>query len=292
MQNPGISQHEIDFIVEANKFLENPGILAKITNFVGKPLEYAHDRLPEGTQKLITSAVNKSLKSALAVAIRSVSTEKADQKELKEANSRSITTKWIHTASVTATGAIGGFFGPISLPVELPLSTGLILRGISSVADEWGHDLQDPSIQMQCLYIFTLGSKKSDSDNALESAYFASRTLFHNLIRESAKFVGQYGAKEVLQAIEKETAPTLIRFIAQVATFFELAVTEKLIAEAIPIVGALGGATINAAFCEYFVDVSRYHFGLVHLENKYGSDYIKKIYLDVSADARGKAASS
>jgi hypothetical protein len=144
---------------------------------------------------------------------------------------------------------------------------------------------------LQCLYVFTLGSKQSDKDNALESAYLVSRAAFANMIRESAKYIAQYGSREILQAIEKETALISIRFIAKVATFFELNVTEKLIAEAIPLVGALGGAAINAAFCDYFVDASRYHFGLLNLEKRYGSELIQRLYADAVVPNQANSAS-
>jgi EcsC protein family len=68
----------------------------------------------------------------------------------------------------------------------------------------------------------------------------------------------------------EEGSPILVRFITQVASRFGLVVTQKLAAQAIPLVGALGGAAVNYAFIEHFQDVARGHFTVRRLERAYG----------------------
>jgi len=275
-----LTSSEREFINQAFTFLENPGLIVKITNLVSTPLEKVHGKLPQKTKDIISSTVNRSLALALKTAIQSVSVTPKSEVEVRQSVQGSNLTKWIHIASAGTAGAIGGFFGALALPLELPVTTGIILRGISSVADDWGHNLQDPAIQMHCMYIFALGSTDSSTDDPLGSTYLASRIAFAAIIREASAFIARAGSKEVMQAIEMGSAPIVIRFISQVATFFEIAVTEKMIAESLPILGALGGAVINASFCDYFVDAARFHFGMLHLEEKYGRDAIQKIFLE------------
>ena len=49
------------------------------------------------------------------------------------------------------------------------------------------------------------------------------------------------------RGIVEQGAPILVRFIAQVASRFGAVVTQKVAAQALPIVGALGGAVVNLA---------------------------------------------
>ena len=72
--------------------------------------------------------------------------------------------------------------------------------------------------------------------------------------------------------------PLLVRFIAQVASRFGTVVTQKLAAQAIPIIGAVGGAAVNYAFIEHFREVARGHFAVRRLERVYGKDPVRQEY--------------
>jgi hypothetical protein len=50
------------------------------------------------------------------------------------------------------------------------------------------------------------------------------------------------------------------------------------LAQALPVVGALGGAAVNYAFIEHFQDVARGHFTVRRLERLYGKDKIRMEY--------------
>ncbi|MCE9555951.1 MAG: EcsC family protein, partial [Planctomycetes bacterium] len=54
--------------------------------------------------------------------------------------------------------------------------------------------------------------------------------------------------------------------------------TEKMIAQAIPILGAATGAAINVAFMGHFNRVARFHFGLRQLERQHGVEVIQNAY--------------
>ena len=54
--------------------------------------------------------------------------------------------------------------------------------------------------------------------------------------------------------------------------------SQKLAAQAVAVVGALGGAALNLAFAEHFQDVARGHFTVRRLERVYGCDPVRAEY--------------
>ncbi len=279
-----MNEYELKFVAEAAQFLDSPSLMLKLSNLLGKPIELMQRQLPEKAQAYLTKTVEKSLHTALRVAVFTIGSEAKARTSWGAIVHQSKVSGWAHTAGVAATGAVGGFFGLAALPLELPVSTTVIMRGISSAASEWGFDIKDASVQLQCIYVFTLGTAEPGSIE--KSPYLTSRLAFSKVIREAAAYVGQYSARELFAALEKGAASVFTRFIAQVAARFEIAVTEKLLASAIPIAGAVGGAAINAAFCDYYVSAARFHFGLIHLEKLHGAAAVQKAFQASSLAAR------
>jgi hypothetical protein len=77
------------------------------------------------------------------------------------------------------------------------------------------------------------------------------------------------------RGVIREGAPILLKLVTQVAARFGVVVTQKVAAQALPIVGALGGAAVNYAFIEPFQDVARGHFTVRRLERIYGKETIR-----------------
>jgi hypothetical protein len=118
--------------------------------------------------------------------------------------------------------------------------------------------------------VFALGGKIGPAD-ASESGYFAVRGMLAKSITEAARFLAERG-------IIEEGAPVLVRFMAQVASKFGVVVTQKIAAQALPIIGALGGAAVNYAFIDHFQDVARGHFAVRRLERRYGKEAVREQY--------------
>ena len=74
------------------------------------------------------------------------------------------------------------------------------------------------------------------------------------------------------------TAPVLVRLVAQVAARFGVVVSQKLAAQAVPVLGAVGGAVVNAAFIEHFQTIARGHFTVRRLERLRGADVVRFDY--------------
>jgi hypothetical protein len=85
-------------------------------------------------------------------------------------------------------------------------------------------------------------------------------------------------ARALPQVADRALPPALARFIAVIAERFGIVVSEKVIAEAVPIVGAVGGGTVNLVFIDHFQDVAHGHFTVRRLERKYGKEFIRLEY--------------
>lgn len=265
------------FICDAYTFLENPSFLVQAASLVGKPAEMFVRRLPEKHQKVIHSAAENALKKALIMVIKTLP-KKHNEKEHEQTFRRTKRLGLKHTVASFGSGTVGGLLGLVALPLELPVTTAIMLRSVAAHARNFGFDLNDPEIQMECLYVLSLGSSKSDKDDAMNSSYWASRAAFGKLINDSAAYVAGKSSKEVLKMIEKQSAPVLVKMLAKVGARFEIVISEKLMAQAIPILGAVGGGAVNALFTDYFSSAARYHFGLKALEREYGSEVVKHAY--------------
>jgi hypothetical protein len=55
-------------------------------------------------------------------------------------------------------------------------------------------------------------------------------------------------------------------------------VDQKLVAQAVPAIGAVGGALVNVAFAAHFDRVARYHFGIRALERRHGREAVQAEY--------------
>jgi len=72
-----------------------------------------------------------------------------------------------------------------------------------------------------------------------------------------------------------------VRFIAAIAARFGVVVSEKAAAQAVPAIGAAGGAIINTIFIDHFQDMARGHFIVRRLERKYGEKTVRREYEDL-----------
>ena len=259
-----LTAEDLELLQRAVQTLEHPSLAARLTDMVGKPIELIGFVLPAAATNAITAATSKALDMSLKVALLTMRSK-------PHAGSL-----MLHKALAAASGAAGGAFGLATLPIELPVSTIIMLRSIAEIARSEGEDLSDPEAALSCVQVFALGGR-SDSDDASESGYFAVRGILAKSVTEAARFVTQRG-------VIKEGAPVLVRFLTQVASRFGVVVTDKVAAQAFPIVGALGGAAVNYAFIEHFQDMARGHFTVRRLERAYGKDLIKKEYTRLAQD--------
>lgn len=256
---PKLTTEELADLARAKALLENPGFTARLAGALGKPIEQGFKLLPHGWQGVVNKAAKVSLTTALNTAVTTLG-----RKDPKPSSER------LHKLLAGASGGVGGLFGLAALPIELPVSTTIMLRSIADIARSEGHDVRDSLVKLSCLEVFALGGKSS-VDDAAEGAYWAVRAGLAKAVSEAATYLAR---KKTIE----ESAPALLRLVAAIASRFGVVVSEQAAAKAIPIVGAAGGATVNVLFMSHFQDMARGHFIVKRLEVKYGTDLVRETY--------------
>ncbi len=250
--------------------LERVTFAGRITSVLGRQIGTASRFVPARVSGVATKAAGAALKAALRVALTSLGDQRRGD------------TRVFHRALAAASGAAGGAFGLVSLPLELPVSTTVMLRSIADIARAEGEDLSHPDAALACLEVFALGGRSTGVD-LMDGGYFAVRALLAKSVSEAATYIAQKGVVD-------EAAPALVRLMSQIAGRFGVVVSQKLAAQATPVIGALGGAAINLAFTEHFQSLAKGHFTVRRLERRYAPGAIRREYERIAA-ARGVRAS-
>jgi hypothetical protein len=248
----------------AVQLLENPAFIARLANWIGVPVEQLFKRLPDTAVKIINQAVSTALQRCLNLATYRI-----------ETRSSWFQSGFAAKAAVAFTGAAGGAFGLGALAVELPVTTTVMLRAIAEIARSEGEDVTSPEGALACLEVFALGGRGSRDDGA-EMGYFAVRAAIAREVNEALRFLAKQSTRGV-------AAPALIQFLEKIAARFGIVVSEKVAAQAVPVIGAVGGATVNALFMDHFQDMARGHFIVRRLERRYGKDAVLAAYQSVAA---------
>ena len=267
-----LASAEIEDLSAAVRLLEGESFAARLTGVMGRQIASLGRMLPSPARRIIAYATESALKSALRVAIRSLRVGDA-----KPATPRPASERW-HRIAAAASGALGGAFGLPALIVELPVSTTILLRSIADIARDEGEDLSQPEALLACLEVFALGGQQA-GETAIEGGYFAVRTALAQSVTESARFLLHTG-------LAGETAPVVVRTLSQIAARFGVAVSEKIAAQAAPVIGAVGGAAVNAAFASHFQALARGHFIVRRLERRHGAAAVQFEYRRLAAARR------
>ncbi|KQP31388.1 peptidase [Methylobacterium sp. Leaf102] len=284
-QDATLSDADVAALRRAVRTLENPGLAARLSAAAGAPLDAIGRALPEAVTGVVSRATESAMHTALRVALATLPEKTvlpADGTSLVEAIAEAPvgagtrlgrllpSSDFAHKAMAAMSGAVGGAFGLATLAVELPLSTTLMLRSIAGIAREEGEDLAEPENALACVQVFALGTRGAETPLS-ESGYFAVRAALAKTMAEAARYAGN-------RALLDEAAPALIRFSAQIAARFGIVVSQKAAAQAVPILGAVGGAAVNAAFMDHFQAMARAHFTVRRLERTYGAALVRKAY--------------
>ncbi|MDX3905875.1 MAG: EcsC family protein [Pigmentiphaga sp.] len=254
-----LSDTDLQDLAHAKYLLEHPGIAARIAGFAGKPIERTLAALPAKVSAMIDEVTRRSIGKALDVALLT----------MDPAKPAAPTERW-HKLAAGASGAVGGAFGMAGLAVELPISTTIMLRSIADIARSQGEDLKTAEARLECLHVLALGGP-SRVDDATDAGYFASRTALAQAIASASQYLAQHGAA-------KGSAPVLVRLVSEIASRFSIAVSEKALAQSIPVIGAIGGGAINALFIDHFQDMGRGHFTIRRLERAHGPEAVREAF--------------
>lgn len=273
-------QH-LRFIREAANYLDRPSFLMRLADLAGRPFESVANAI---VPTKVAEISHEALLGLTRVSIATLSTGSRDGEfDFSKADAVASWQAFWTKFAVAVTGAGGGAFGFPSLAIELPISTGIMFRSIAATARAFGEDLNDPVTHLECLTDFSMGGSRATE--AMESSYLTARFAMTKTIQEAAQFLARESAVSVAEAIARGTAPVLVRFISQVAARFNVVVTEKLMVQGMPAIGAVTGALINVAFCDHFNKVARFHFGIRELERRFGMELVQSCYRDALKDS-------
>jgi len=221
-----LSEEDRDALERAVEALEAPSFAARLSAVAGRPIELLGQALPQAVSETASRATQVALRRALRYALKTI------PKESAEPEAR------LHRALAALSGAIGGALGISAVLFELPISTTIMLRAIARIAQSEGEDLSDPETALACLQVFALGGRPS-SEHLHESGYFAVRAAMARSLTQALRQVAGRGVID-------ESASALVRLLSQIASRFGVVVSQKVAAQAVPVLGALSGAAVNS----------------------------------------------
>ena len=243
----------------AKQRMEQVGWAMQGLNQVGNLIEKRLELLPKKQQQWLQKVSYKVLYNVV----------RANLLSMKNHQPKKVPLNMAYKAMVTTSGAVGGAFGITAFAVDLGLTTKLMMRSIMDIARSEGENLGELDTQLACLQVFALGGK-TKHDNSLDTGYFATRIALNAAVKGSST--------KLIESLLVTSSSPLLKLISIVASRFSIQVSEKFVAQAIPVVGAVGGASINLAFIQHFQNMAQAHFSIRRLERKYGESLIRKSY--------------
>lgn len=225
------------------------GLIVKLANLAGEKAEKLMATLPEGWRDRLGDLAEVALRQAYDTAF-------ATQADADTATILSRVLAWAdgerwHKVATGMVGALGGFGGFVTTLADLPVTTTLILRSVQQIAASYGEDASSPDVRAQCLAVFAMGGPLQ-ADDEVDAGLWAVRTALNGK-----------AAAEVLTVVLPR---------------FGVIVSEKALAQATPILGALGGAIVNPIFTSFYQTMAHVHFRLRKLERDGDPDQLRACF--------------
>jgi hypothetical protein len=255
---PTLTPSEQRVLRQAVLHLEDQSFAAQLADYAGRPIDRVMRLMPKAASRSINKAVERAVLNCLNVAITSI-----------EPQSKAAPERRASSLLAAISGGVSGFFGFAALPIELPLTTTLMLRAIADIARHHGEDLSTLEARLACVEVFALGAPKSG--RRADFGYYATRTLLSRLAANASAMLVERSAANL-------SAPVTGSLVTEIATRFSLVVSERSAASALPVLGAVGGATVNMIFMNHFQRVATGHFAIRKLEREYGTAVVRQLY--------------
>lgn len=155
----------------------------------------------------------------------------------------------MHKFATTMSGMASGFIGLPGAVADIPFTTSVILRSIAQVARDFDEDLASEDTRRACLEVLAFGGF-GEAEEDTETGYWATRVGMN------------HAAVSVL--------------IKSAAARFGVVLSEKFLAQAVPVAGAISGGVLNYAFTDHYQKMARVHFCLRSLERRTGEPALVK----------------
>jgi hypothetical protein len=271
---PSLSPQDLEALRRARHELESPALAMKLATIVGAPLEKLLSRVPAAANEKVAEATQIALRKCLQLALRTLG--RPAEGALPRTAERP--SNLLHKFAVATTGAAGGAFGLLALPVELPVTTTLMFRSICDIARSEGEDLAAIDTQLQCLTVLGMGNA-ARADEEADYGYFIIRGAL-------AQSVSRASSELATKGFTSHGSAALLRLLNAIASRFSVQVSEQIAAKSIPAIGAVLGAMVNTVFMDHFQQVAHGHFTVRRLERRYGEAAVQSAYqaIDISLD--------
>ncbi len=229
-----------------------------MAGFVGSAAAYGLRRLrpPAKLRHRVQGLAEAALERAFDVAVLG----------LESGGQRALRSSLPSRAAAAFSGAAGGFMGMAGFVPDITVTTLLIMRRIAAIAVEEGEDLADPQARAACLEVFAFG--RGSLDEPWEEG--------------EEPELGYWSARLFLQG------RPLVMLLSEAAATYGLRISQKLALQAVPLIGAAGGALVNSAFLAHYEALARAHFVIRRLERTYGAEAVRESAV-AQATARGAA---
>jgi hypothetical protein len=166
-------------------------------------------------------------------------------------------------AVAALTGAVGGAGGLATAVAELPVTVTLILSAVCRAAEAAGFDPAEPAVRAEVLRVLADGGPLS-RDDGVNTAFLGARLAL--------------------------TGGTVQKLLATVVPAFSAVLAQKLAAQTVPVLGALSGAAVNAAYLGYFRELAAVRFGLLALAARHGAERVHAEFARAAEPARVRQA--
>ena len=256
----GFDAHEIDELrAIAKTYREASGLVIKLSNFVGGKFEGVLKKVPDGFHKAIDRASDLALRTSYFAASTTHADDASDS-YLNRTLARFEGERW-HKIASAVTGAVGGFGGLGVAMAELATTTTVIMRSIQQIAETYGEDIHSEEVRLQCLGVFAFGGPLTE-DDAVETGLYELRLALRG--------------------------GTLEKVISMVLPRFGIVASEKLLAQAVPLIGAAAGAAINPIFTSYYQQMAHVQFRLRKLEQLHDAEQVRACFERITRVQRSK----
>jgi hypothetical protein len=270
--NP-ISLIDLDVLKQAKTNVLNISWAMRNVNKIGGTLETGMTFVPEKVLVKLQSMTQTALLKIIKANLLTIQKNKSFKKP----------SKLTYKSIVTGSGALSGFFGATTgfgtaiFASELTLTTKFLMRTIMDIARSEGEDIYTLEGQMACLEVFALGGESKD-DDGLETSYYTTRIAINSALNSVSATGVKVGLDTLIKGASTLGSGALSNFISKIATRLSLLISEKFLEQALPIVGAIGGGSLNYVFVDHFQKMATAHFSIKRLERHYGETQVKLAY--------------
>ncbi len=181
--------------------LEDQNFASQLADYAGRPIDRVMRLMPKAASRRINKAVELAVLNCLNVAITSI-----------EPQSKAAPAQRFSSFLAGLSGGVSGFFGLAALPIELPVTTTLMLRAIADIARHHGEDLSTLEARLACVEVFALGAPKTG--RRVDFGYYATRTLLSRLAANASALLIERSATNL-------SAPVVGSLVTEIATRFQ-----------------------------------------------------------------------